>query len=117
MEVRYKRNRGRKEEEGGGGGGGRRERERERERSWKMAVKREGSWTKGRGRAVNGTQHGRWSETLHAGPTHLRTPHNSAYKTRTEHGRWLETLHAGPTHLSGHHTSLPTTPAQSMVAG
>ena len=91
------------------------------------------------------TEHGRWLETLHAGPTHLsrlclqdphrawslvrdttrrthtplmiRTPHDSAYKTRTEHGRWLETPHAGPTHLSGHHTSLPTIPAQSMVAG
>ena len=47
----------------------------------------------------------------------LRTPHVSAYKTRTEHGHWLETLHAGRTHLSGHHTSLPTRPAQSMVAG
>ena len=89
------------------------------------------------------TEHGRWLETPHAGPTHLsghhttlptrpaqsmvaatrrthtplRTPHVSAYKTRTEHGRWLETPHAGPTHLSGHHTSLPTRPAQSMVAG
>ena len=50
-------------------------------------------------------------------PLMIRTPHDSAYKTRTEHGRWLETPHAGPTHLSGHHTSLPTIPAQSMVAG
>ena len=64
--------------------------------------------------------HRAWSlvrDTTRRTHTPLRTPHVSAYKTRTEHGRWLETLHAGHTHLSGHRTSLPTRPAQSMVAG
>ena len=61
--------------------------------------------------------HRAWSlvrDTTRRTHTPLRTPHVSAYKTRTEHGRWLETLHAGPTHLSGHRTSLPTRPAQMV---